>query len=126
MVRAGGASSATLALVLRRVNHLTRFLGFASSHATKIYGDLRCPQKSQVILKTKWGDGEEENGGRVKGIFCFNAYDGRRLARRLWAKGGVVAHGAWRNRRGSARGTSACVVLRVVASRRCVWRVMDL
>ena len=57
----------------------------------------------------KWGDGEEvppkitgyiedEMGGwrggkrgRVKGIFYFNAYDDRRLARRLWAKGGVAA-----------------------------------
>ena len=32
-----------------------------------------CPQKSQIVLKTKWGDDEEENGGRVMGIFYFNA-----------------------------------------------------
>ena len=53
-----------------------------------------CPQKSQIVLKTKWGDDEEENGGRVMGIFYFNAYDDRRLARLLAVLGA--------NRRGGA------------------------
>ena len=52
------------------------------------------PQKSQIVLKTKWGDDEEENGGRVMGIFYFNAYDDRRLARLLAVLGA--------NRRGGA------------------------
>ena len=60
-----------------------------------------CPQKSQIVLKTKWGDDEEENGGRVMGIFYFNAYDDRRLARLLAVLGANRRGGAgrahWRN-----------------------------